>query len=160
MFQPFSAIPVSECLHISFGSAPSSHIHFWPIEIIRMYWKESSQPQYGRAGDSSYVTVPLLLSLARPSFTVTLITSSGKQESKPVDATGSCDCGPKCVGLDCDSTSGDAGVYHASSSSHQRFPYTVDLVQPSSAAASGQQDTNDTASQLAARHRVAFCPRR
>ena len=77
---------------------------------------------FGGAGDSTHLTVPLWLSLARPSFPETSMTSSGKQESKPVDATGSCDCGPKCVGLDCDSRSGDAGIYHASSSSHQRFP--------------------------------------
>ena len=90
-----------------------------------MYWKEQRKLVFGGAGDSTYLTVPLWLSLARPSFPETLMTSSGKQESKQVDDTGSCDCGPKCVGLDCDSTSGNAEVYHASSSSHQRFLHTV-----------------------------------
>ena len=40
----------------------------------------------------------------------------------PAVATGSCDCGTTYFGLDWDSSSGDDGAYHVSTSSNQRLP--------------------------------------
>ena len=56
------------------------------------------------------------------------------------------------MGLDWDSSSGNDGVHHSSSSMPSALTYTVDLEQVPTAAASRQQNSDDTTSQLAARY--------
>ena len=96
----------------AFFPHPSRH-----NEPIRMCWKEVRQSRGpGRAGDSA---TPVLS--AESEVPVGTVTSS-KREDKPAVATVSADCAPNAWGLDRDSSSGDTGVYHNSSSSHQRSP--------------------------------------
>ena len=53
---------------------------------------------------------------------LSIFVTSGKHEDKLAVVTGSPDHGPKCVGLEWSSSSGDDDVYHVPSSSHQRLP--------------------------------------
>ena len=121
-----------------------------------MYWKEVRQlvdPGGARDSTSPGSVTPVL------SAEAVVPVTSGKHEDKPAVVTGSPGHGPECVDLDWDSSSGDDGVHHVPSSSHQRLP-TPWISGSSPPPPLEQQNTDNTTSQLAARYPVAVRLRR